>query len=136
MKHRTTSPGSHSDELVYKQETFDIVGAAIHVHRFLGQGFLEPVYQESLELEFEDRNIPHVSQKRLPIYYRGQKLKKYYQPDFLCFGKIVVEIKALNKLTDNELAQTLNYLRITDMKLGILINFGSSGKLEWKRIVL
>lgn len=135
MKNGTTSPGSQSGELIYKKESFDIVGAAMQVHRALGPGFSEPIYQESLKIELDFRNIPNEPQKRMSILDRSQELETYFKPDFVCYDKIIVEIKALKKISGLEFSQTLNYLRVSGFRLGLLINFGSSGKLEWKRIV-
>ncbi len=123
------------EELLFKDEVFQIVGAAIEVHKELGHGFLEPVYQESLEIEFGLRGIPFESQKRLELAYKGIVLKKEYVPDLICFDQIVVEIKALDRLTSLETAQILNYLKATGLRLGLLINFGSVGRLEWKRFI-
>lgn len=122
-------------ELFLKDEVFAVVGAAIEVHKELGNGFLEPVYQESLEIESASRNIPFVAQKRLHLFYKGVELKKEYVPDFVCFGQIIVEIKALNALMNNETAQLINYLKATKLRVGLLINFGASGRLEWNRFV-
>ncbi len=122
-------------DLLLKDEVYAIIGAAIQVHSVLGPGFLEPVYQEALELECGWRKIPFVAQKRLEISYRGQKLLKEYIADLVCYDKIIVEIKALDQLTGREESQLLNYLKATDMKVGLLINFGSQGRLEWKRFV-
>lgn len=124
------------DDLLFKDEVFEIVGAAIEVHRELRNGFLEPVYQESLEIELALRKIPFVSQERLKLFYKGIELKKEYIPDFVCFGKIIAEIKALERLTNIEIAQLINYLKATKLRVGLLINFGSSGRLEWKRFVV
>ena len=123
-------------ELLFKDEVFEIIGAAIEVHKELGNGFLEPVYQEALEIEFTLRKIPFEAQKRLQLFYKGVQLKKEYIPDFVCYDKIIVEIKALDRLSNIEIAQLINYLKATKLKLGILINFGSQGKLEWKRFVV
>ena len=123
-------------ELLYKEEVFEIVGAAIEVHREMGNGFLEPVYQESMEIELALRKIPFDAQKRLRLFYKDVELKKEYVPDFVCFGKIIVEIKALDRLSNIEIAQLINYLHATKLKVGLLVNFGSSGKLEWKRFVV
>ncbi len=123
-------------ELLFKDEVFEIIGAAIEVHKELGNGFLEPVYQEALEIEFTLRKIPFEPQKRLQLFYKGVQLKKEYIPDFVCYDKIIVEIKALDRLSNIEIAQLINYLKATKLKLGILINFGSRGKLEWKRFVV
>ncbi len=122
-------------ELLLKDEVFAVVGAAIEVHKELGNGFLEPVYQESLEIELALRKIPFVAQERLHLFYKGIELRKEYIPDFVCFGEIIVEIKALNILTNIETAQLINYLKATKLRVGLLINFGASGRLEWKRFV-
>lgn len=124
------------DNLLYREEVFAIVGAAIEVHKELGNGFLEPVYQESLEIELALRKIPFESQQRLQLFYKDFELKKEYIPDFVCYGKIIVEIKALDRLTNIEIAQLINYLKATKLKLGLLINFGSRGKLEWQRFIV
>ena len=124
------------EALLYRTEVFKIIGAAIEFHTELGNGFLEPVYQKALEIEFSLREINFEPQKRLQIFYKGIDLKKEYIPDFVCFDKIIIEIKALERLTNIEASQILNYLKATGLKLGLLINFGSKGKLEWKRFVL
>lgn len=121
--------------LIYRQEVYQFIGAAIEVHSILGSGFAEAVYHEALLLECTWRNIPFVSEKPLTIIYKGTMLQKYYVPDLICYDKIVVELKALTELTDKEVAQVLNYLKATGFHLGLLINFGSSGKLEWQRLV-
>ena len=124
------------DNLLYREEVFEIIGAAIDVHKELGNGFLEPVYQESLQIELTHRNIQFEAQKRLQLFYKEIALKKEYIPDFICFDKIVVEIKALDRLSSIETSQILNYLKATKMRVGLLINFGSVGKLEWKRYIV
>jgi len=121
--------------LILKDEVYAVVGAAIEVHRELGPGFFEAVYQEALEIELIDQKVPFQAQVNLDIYYKGRKLKKFYVADFIAYNQIIVEIKALNQLTSLEEAQLLNYLKATGMKVGVLINFGSHGKLEWKRFV-
>lgn len=121
--------------IIYKSESYDIIGACMEVHRQLGCGFLEQVYQEALSIELKERAIPFVREKRLMINYKGHLLKKEYIADFVCFDKILLEIKALNKLKSEHLAQTLNYLKATDYKLGILINFGTTS-LKYKRVIL
>ena len=123
-------------ELILKEEVFAIVGAAIEVHRVLGSGFLEPVYQEAMEIESASRILPFEAQKILRIDYKGRLLKKEYIADLIYYNQIIVELKALDKLTGKEESQILNYLKATKMKVGLLINFGSSPKLEWKRFVL
>lgn len=122
-------------ELIYKDEVFAIVGAAIEVHRVLGSGFLEAVYQEAMEIESVSKRIPFASQQVLQIRYKQYILKKEYIADMVCFDKIIVEFKALDKLTGKEESQIINYLKATGYKVGALINFGSHAKLEWKRFV-
>jgi len=122
-------------ELIYKEEVFAIVGAAMEVHTILGSGFLEGVYQEALEIESRVRQLPFESQKNLQIRYKEHVLKKEYIADLIYFEKIVVELKALDRLSGREDSQLLNYLKATGMKVGVLINFGSHPKLEWKRLV-
>jgi GxxExxY protein len=122
-------------EIILKEEVYAIVGAAIEVYNQLGSGFLEAVYQEELEVEFALRNLPHQPQKELLLHYKGHRLKKEYIADFLCYDSIIVEIKALDKLTGKEEAQLINYLKATRLRVGLLINFGSANKLEWKRFV-
>ena len=122
-------------ELILKEEVYAIVGAAIEVHRNLGPGFLEAVYQEAMEIELSARGIPFDAQKPIQVRYKGQILNKQYVADLVCFDLIIVELKALNRLSGNEQAQVLNYLKATGFKVGVLINFGSHGKLEWKRFV-
>ena len=123
------------DDLLLKEEVYSLIGAAIEVHRELGHGFLEAVYQEALEIEMEERNVPNVAQPELLLRYKRRTLKRYV-PDFVCFDEVVVEIKATKALTEVEEAQLLNYLRATGKRVGVLINFGSRGRLEWKRMVL
>jgi GxxExxY protein len=122
-------------ELLLKEEVYAIVVAAMDVYNHLGSGFLEPVYQEALALELARRHIPFEAQKELDIWYRGQRLQKTYFADFRAFDKIVIEIKALDRLTGNEEGQLLNYLKASGMEVGLLINFGSARKLEWKRMI-
>ena len=122
-------------ELIFKEEVFAIVGAAMEVHTILGSGYLEAVYQEALEIESKTRGLPFVSQQVLQIHYKEQILKKEYIADLIYFDKIVVELKALDRLSGKEESQLLNYLKATGMKVGVLINFGSHPKLEWKRLV-
>jgi GxxExxY protein len=123
-------------ELLYKEEVFAIVGAAMEAHRELGSGFLEAVYQEALELELTSSRIPFESRKALVISYKDRQLKKAYEADLVCFDKIIVELKALDKLSGKEEAQVLHYLKASGLRVGLLINFGSHGRLEWQRYVL
>ena len=121
-------------ELVHKTEVYNIIGAAMEVHKELGCGFLEAVYQEALELEFQYRKIPYEREVQLDIYYKEQLLKKHYEADFICYDKIIVELKALSALTSEHESQLLNYLKSTGLKVGLLINFGRKS-LEYKRMV-
>jgi GxxExxY protein len=122
--------------IVYAQESYKIVGAAFEVYNKIGHGFLEAVYQECLELEFRKRGIPYEREKEIKIYYDGQELKQVYRADFVCYGKIIVELKAVSELNEAHHAQVYNYLHATGMKLGILLNFGNSEELEKDRIVI
>ncbi len=122
-------------ELLYKTQVFEIIAAAIEVHKELGHGFLEAVYQEAIQIEMLQRKIPFDSQKSRRIRYKGRILNKEYVADFICYGKIIIELKALDKLSGKEEAQILNYLKATGLRVGLLINFGSVGKLEWKRFI-
>ena len=117
-------------ELLYRAEVFEIIGAAIEVHKEMGHGFLEAVYQEAIQIEMARRKIPFDSQKSLRIRYKDQTLKKEYIADFICYGKIITELKALDELSGREEAQILNYLKATGLRVGLLINFGSHGKLR------
>ena len=119
-------------ELLLKDEAFKIIGAAIEVSNNLGCGFMESVYQEALEIELKNFSIPFAAQSRIRISYKNIILEKEYIADFLCFDNIIVEIKAIKKITEIEEAQLLNYLTAAKMPLGLIINFGSP-KLEWKR---
>ena len=122
-------------ELMYKEEVFKIVGAAMEVYNELGPGFLEAVYHEALEIEFKEKDISFESQKPLSIKYKSQQLQKLYVADFLVYGKIIVELKALDRLSGTEEAQVLNYLKAASQRVGVLLNFGNAQKLEWKRYI-
>jgi GxxExxY protein len=123
-------------ELIFKEEVYAIVGAAMDVYWQLGRGFLEPVYQEALGIEFGRRGIPFEPKEEIVIYYKGEPLKKKYEADFICYGKIVIELKALEGLGGRELGQLLNYMKATRFNIGLLINFGSPVRLEWHRYVI
>ena len=123
------------EEYILKDECYEIIGACMEVHSELGSGFLEAVYHEALSIEFNEREIPFVPEARLDVYYKGKKLKKHYNADFLCYDQIIVEIKAMEGLTNDHLSQVLNYLKATGFRIGLLINFGSS-KLQYKRVIL
>ncbi|MBP1539287.1 MAG: GxxExxY protein [Prevotella sp.] len=109
--------------IIYKEESANIVGAIFEVHKRLGVGLLEKVYQEALEIELKIRNIPFEREKRYDVYYRNQKLNTNYIADFVCYDKIIVELKAVSELTEAHKAQIRNYLTITGYELGILCNF-------------
>lgn len=121
-------------DLLYKDEVYSIIGAAFEVHRVLGSGFLEPVYQEALAFEFSNKKIPYQQQKELEIYYKEHRLTKKYIADFVIFEKIICEIKSEIHLTVIDEAQVINYLKATGFQLGLLINFGSK-QMEWKRYI-
>src|ERR1039458_8944185 len=122
-------------ELILKDEVYAIVGAAMEVHRNKGFGFAEPVYQECMEIELVMRDLPAIPQKEMPIFYKGRQLKKTYIADFVAYGKIIVELKALVRLTEREEAQGINYHKASGFEVAVLINFGAPSP-EWKRIVL
>jgi GxxExxY protein len=121
-------------ELLYKEETYKVIGAAMEVHRELGCGFLEPVYQEALEIELQMQEIPYQREVDIEISYKGLVLNKYYRADLICFGRVIVELKALSALSTEHESQLLNYLTATGMPIGLLINFGSMS-LQHKRMV-
>lgn len=125
----------HKNDLIYADEAYAIFGACFEVYNQMGNGFVEPVYQECLEIELEMRDIPFVSQHELHLHYRGRALKRKYIPDFVCYGKIIVEIKAVSSLTDEHRAQVHNYLASTGYQLGLLINFGNAKGVQYERIV-
>ena len=122
------------DKIVYKEESYKIIGACMEVHRELGPGFLEAVYQEALEIEFKNQGIPYEREKELKIHFKGTELRKRYNADFICYGKIILETKAAKELCDNHRAQIINYLKATKMKLGLLVNF-SEPSLKYERFV-
>ncbi len=122
-------------ELIFKEEAYAIIGACFTVYKDKGCGFLEAVYQECLEIEFKYLKIPAVAKQQLSLSYRGQTLHQRYEPDFICFEKIIVEIKAVSGLVDEHRAQVINYLNATGLQLGLLVNFGHYPKIQWERIV-
>ena len=121
------------DLILYKKESYDIIGAAMEVHRIIGCGFTEPVYQEALELEFDLRGIPYEREKTFRVTYKGQLLDKEFRADFVCYDSIIVELKAVTDFTDEHYAQVYNYLKASGLSLGLLINFGKKS-LEHKRV--
>jgi len=123
-------------DLIFKEESYAIQGAVFEVYRQMGHGFLESVYQECLERELKERNIPFVAQSELQLLYKGQPLNQSFKPDLVCYGKIIVELKAAEKIANEHNAQVLNYLKATGFKLGLLVNFGSHPKAQICRLVL
>ena len=123
-------------DLVYAEECYKLIGACFEVYKDKGSGFLEAVFQECLELELGLQAIPFVAQSPLSLTYKGQSLRQRYIADFVCFDKIILELKAVERITDEHRAQLLNYLNATGQRLGLLVNFGHHPKLEWERMVL
>ena len=122
-------------DLVYKDESYQIMGACFEVYKEKGSGFSEPIYQECLTCELGLQKIPHGEQVELPLKYKGRPLKQKCKPDYICYEKIILEIKAVSKLNEAHRAQVHNYLKATGFKLGLLVNFGHYPQLEWERIV-
>ena len=121
-------------DILFKDESFKIIGACMKVHTELGPGFLEAVYQEALEKEFIKREIPYKPQPKLSLYYDGEKLKKYYIADFICYDSVVLELKVSQFISEGQSKQLQNSLKSSRHKLGLLINFGTSS-LTYKRII-
>lgn len=122
-------------ELIHGEETHALLGACFEVYREKGCGFLESVFQECLEFELRDRAIPFRAQPLLGLEYKGRPLRQTYQPDFVCYDKVVLEIKAVSKLADEHRAQLHNYLRATRLRVGLLVNFGHYPLIQHERIV-
>lgn len=123
-------------DIIYPDESYRIIGACFEVYKEKGSGFLEAVFQECLELEMGLQSIPYVAQQPLPLTYKGQLLKQRYIADLVCYEKVIVEVKAVEKIADEHRAQLLNYLHATGLRLGLLVNFGHQPKLEWERMVV
>jgi len=121
-------------EIIYRKESYATIGACFEVYNEKGCGFLEPVYQECLGIEFEYQRIPAIAKPSLVLSYRGRVLKQTYEPDYACFERIIVELKAVSAVTDEHRAQLLNYLHATGFELGLLVNFGHYPGLEYERI--
>jgi len=124
-----------SDDLLYADEVYAIVGAAIELWKHLGAGFLESVYQEALAIEFQERKIPFAAQVELSIRYKTHMLEKTYVADFVAYQKIIIELKAITEITVREEAQIMNYLKASGYRLGLIFNFGCTGRLEWERYI-
>lgn len=122
-------------DLIYREEVYGLVGACFEVYNELGSGFLEDPYHEALILEMGYRGIPFVSKPKLPIHYKGVLLTKKYEPDFVPYEKIIMELKAVSALCDEHRAQVHNYLKASGFRVGLLVNFGRPGDLEYERIV-
>ncbi len=125
-----------SKELILRDECYAVMGACFEVYKEKGCGFLEAVYQECLELELRDKDISFVAQPELALSYKGRPLKQTYEPDLICYGALLVELKAVSALADEHRAQVINYLHATGLKVGLLVNFGHYPKVEWERIVV
>ncbi|MFM2002457.1 MAG: hypothetical protein RI963_1883 [Planctomycetota bacterium] len=123
-------------EIIFKEESYLVMGACFEVYKQMGCGFLEPVYQECLEKELLIRAIPFRTQVELELRYKTEPLKQKYKPDFICYDKIILEIKSLKSLNDEHRAQVYNYLKATGFKLGLLVNFGHNQQVQYERIVL
>ena len=123
-------------EILYKDESYKIVGAAMNVYNALGCGFLESVYQEALAVEFKREGVPFEAEKEVRIFYAGVELKQTYKPDFFCYDGIIIELKAVSTIDASHRAQLHNYLKATQCRLGLLINFGNSNGLQVERKVL
>ena len=124
-----------AEKIIFKEESYRIIGACFEVYKDKGSGFLEAVYQECLALEFTGQGIPFVEKPRLRLDYKGHELQQTYEPDFMCFDGIIVEIKAVKQLCDEHRAQAINYLKATGKQLGLLVNFGHYPKIEHERFV-
>ena len=124
------------EKILYKEEGFVIQGAIFEVYREMGSGFLEAVYQECLEKEFDRRNIPYQRKVELTLTYKGEKLVKTYEADLICYGKIILELKAVKEVGNEHRAQLFNYLKATNLRLGLLVNFGHYPKATVERIIL
>ncbi|PCE63608.1 NADH:ubiquinone oxidoreductase [Sediminicola luteus] len=124
--------GNH---LIYKNEAYYIIGLCMNVYNELGKSFNEIIYAEALEIELKENGVPNLREKKYPVYYKGIKLNKHYYADFVLDNKIILELKAIERLTSSHTKQVLNYLAVSKLKLGLLVNFGEDS-LNYKRIVL
>lgn len=122
-------------KLIYKEESYDIIGKCMEVHKNLGSGFLEIVYKDALEYEFKNAEIPYEREKEYIVNYKGRILPHKFYADFVVFNKIILEVKGISGISDEHIAQTINYLKVSGNKLGLIVNFGELS-LNYKRIVL
>lgn len=122
-------------DLLFKDEVYRIVGAAMAVHRHFGCGFTEKVYQDALEIEFQEQNIPFLREQPIFATYHSQMLKTEFKPDFICFDRIIVELKAVQELEDYQRSQTINYAKVANMSMALLINFGEPS-LRYERYIV
>jgi len=136
MDHILLKQTKNETDIIFKDESFAINGAIFEVYREMGCGFLEAVYQECLEKEFARQGVPFQAQVPIILVYKGESLSQTYKPDFLCYGKIIVEIKAMKETGDEHKAQLINYLKATGIKLGLLVNFGHHPRATIERVVL
>jgi len=134
MYSKSADTSDFGNDIILKDESYKIIGACMAVHHELGCGFLEAVYQEALEIEFKHRSIPYEREMQLEIFYKDQPLAKKYQADFICYDEIIIELKALCALESVHKAQLINYLKATDLQLGLLVNFGQSSLVS-QRVV-
>ena len=125
---------TNQKELIAKDEVYSIVGAAMEVYNHFGAGFSEAIYQAAMEIEMRAKGIPFERQKRMKISYKGTLLQCEYVADMVCYEKVIVELKAIRQNTPREEGQLINYLRLTGLRVGLLINFGDPGRLDWNRL--
>ncbi len=122
-------------EIILREKSYAVMGACFEVYKTVGSGFTEPIYQECLEKELSLRGIPCQAQPEVPMSYKGQRLDHHFRPDFVCFGAMILEIKSVSELCGEHRAQVLNYLKATEFRLGLLVNFGRHPKVEYERLV-
>ena len=120
---------------IFQSQSFRIRNACFEVYKEKGCGFTEPVYQECLETEMSLQDLPYDAPRHIPLVYKGKKLRTTFVPDLSCFDKIIVELKAVSKLSDEHRSQVINYLKATGFQLGLLVNFGANGGIEIERFV-
>ena len=125
----------YRDDLLFREEVHKIIGAAMAVHRYFGCGFTEKVYQDALEVELRNQNIPYARETELHAVYNGQELASTFKPDFVCYNKIIVELKAVQELDDIHRAQALNYGKVAESEIALLINFGETS-LKFERYLI